>query len=646
MCLTFISTLASAQNGGTASQNVKSGVPHLVKFSGVLKDSSGSLLNDVVGAVFAVYSDQTGGTPLWQETRNVRCSQGRYTIVLGESAVEGIPDDVFASGQPRWLGVRVLVTGEPEQARILLASVPYALKAADADTLGGLPASAFLKAQDVINNSSGDNTPAGGSSRSAVRPLSSSNVTTSGGTVGVIPLFSTATDIENSHITDTSGAIGVKGPLSVQGATSLNGGATASTLNSVLNPMSCAGSSQPSWCSGSDLGAWINSAIQTLPGNGTNPKGCGIIQLPYQSQASFTTTIVKPRCTLIDLNQSTILWVGTAGQAIVVADNYSGGPASLGSIRNGRIFGGTGQTISTSNGIFLGGDPAGVISPSTALATNQTFYDLDVQNFKDDFIVGNNTYVDTWVGGVIALSSEAGIHFKSGTTNTGENFALIGVDFGNNQSHDILVDSNASAEINATGTSFDYAGGDSISSAGSLYFNASSSHFERNVGAKFINCSSSCSVGVANSAMYLKGNAASTDAFGQFAATSRASFVGVDWANFSSTSAISQFFIWNDSSGSLYMLNFRNTLGLALDIVPAYSGSVAPLRFFDSRALIANQVNINQTAIAAPRLGSGADLNIVTQCGLYDVQNAVHGPAVFGAGFFHLQVLCTNDTNY
>lgn len=42
----------------------------------------------------------------------------------------------------RWLGVQV--EGRPEESRILLVAVPYALKAADADTLGGKPASAFV----------------------------------------------------------------------------------------------------------------------------------------------------------------------------------------------------------------------------------------------------------------------------------------------------------------------------------------------------------------------------------------------------------------------------------------------------------------------------------------------------------------------
>src|SRR5713226_581774 len=59
---------------------------------------------------------------------------------------EGLPLELFTSGEPRWLGVRVQLPGEVEQPRVLLVSVPYALKAADAETLGGKPASAFVLA--------------------------------------------------------------------------------------------------------------------------------------------------------------------------------------------------------------------------------------------------------------------------------------------------------------------------------------------------------------------------------------------------------------------------------------------------------------------------------------------------------------------
>jgi hypothetical protein len=605
----IVPTFAIGQSGVPASQNT--GVPRLVKITGTLKDASGNLLDNAVGAIFAVYAEQTGGTPLWQETRNVQCTQGHYTIFLGESTAEGIPGDLFASGQPRWLGVRVLQPGEQEQPRFKLASVPYALKAGDADTLGGLPASAFLRASDVGSTNPSTISPiqtTGISSPSAGRPLISSNVTTSGGTVGTIPLFSTSTDIENSPITDTSGTIGINGPLSVQGAepsslSGVTGGITASSLNNVINPLVCGGPNPPSWCSGSELGAWINAAIQALPGNGQVSHGCGIVQLPAAVGSSpnfalqFSTQIVKPLCTTIDLNQSTIQWTGTVSYAIVVSDAHDA-PAEPGGIKNGRIWGGTGSNISASSGILLGD----ASNAPTNYATNQTFYDLEVQNFTDNFVIGSNAYSDTWVGGLIALSGNAGIHFKgfSGLTNEGENFSFHGTNFGNNEKHDILVDSGALAEINANGTSFDYAGfnpnspacpvasaTDSISSSGILFLNASSSHFERCYGAKFINCSGTCSVAIGDSVMFLSGNVGSTDAFGQFASTSNASFMSVDFDNIGAGSnALQQLFVWSNNTGSLSLTGFRNVLGPSLSSALLYSGS-APSTYFDSRAYAA-----------------------------------------------------------
>ena len=82
---------------------------------------------------------------LWMETQNVTPDKdGRYAVMLGASTSAGLPTDLFASGEARWLGVQA--QGQPEQPRVLLLSVPYALKAADAETLGGKPASAFLQA--------------------------------------------------------------------------------------------------------------------------------------------------------------------------------------------------------------------------------------------------------------------------------------------------------------------------------------------------------------------------------------------------------------------------------------------------------------------------------------------------------------------
>src|ERR1019366_3330003 len=110
-----------------------------------LKDAQGAALSfsTAVGVTFSIYKQQDGGAAVWQETQNVTPdSNGQYSVLLGTTTATGLPDDLFSQQEQRWLGVQV--QGQAEQARVLLVSVPYALKAHDAETLGGLPPSAFM----------------------------------------------------------------------------------------------------------------------------------------------------------------------------------------------------------------------------------------------------------------------------------------------------------------------------------------------------------------------------------------------------------------------------------------------------------------------------------------------------------------------
>jgi hypothetical protein len=132
-----------AQQPAAASANVA--VPPIVNFSGVLTDVHDKPLTGAVGVTFYLYQESQGGAPLWMETQNVRADKaGHYTAALGSTSSQGLPANVFASGEARWLGVQP--QGQEEQPRVLLVSVPYALKALDAQTLGGKPASAFATA--------------------------------------------------------------------------------------------------------------------------------------------------------------------------------------------------------------------------------------------------------------------------------------------------------------------------------------------------------------------------------------------------------------------------------------------------------------------------------------------------------------------
>lgn len=63
----------SQQNPNTAAGSLNSSstsqLPRLVKFNGVLKDVNGNPLSGTVGTTFLLYSEPSGGAPLWLETR-------------------------------------------------------------------------------------------------------------------------------------------------------------------------------------------------------------------------------------------------------------------------------------------------------------------------------------------------------------------------------------------------------------------------------------------------------------------------------------------------------------------------------------------------------------------------------------------------
>jgi hypothetical protein len=163
---------------------------------------------------FLVYKDEQGGEPLWTETQNVALdTHGKYEIYLGASRSSGLPADLFESGEARWLEAQV--TGEPVHPRTLLVSVPYALHAADAATLGGLPASAFMRS----------GTPATSSSAvpDAVTAASASAVTTTGGTNGLVPVFTGPSTIGNSIIYANSTSIGIGLAPSIYGILDVGG---------------------------------------------------------------------------------------------------------------------------------------------------------------------------------------------------------------------------------------------------------------------------------------------------------------------------------------------------------------------------------------------------------------------------------------
>ena len=241
----------TASNSQAASQ-----VPPLIQFSSVATDEGGSSLSGVVNITFSLYAAQRGGEPLWTETQNnVQLdSTGHYSVQLGITKANGVPTTLFTSGEARWLGVRI--AEQTEQARVLLLSVPYALKAGDAATIGGLPPSAFVLAAPASVGSDAANRADTGAAGAS--PTAATDVTTTGGTVNYLPVFTGTSTVLDSVVfqsgTGATAKIGIntatplttldiKGASTVRGILSLpvTGNATA-TAGKNSQPLSLAAS--------------------------------------------------------------------------------------------------------------------------------------------------------------------------------------------------------------------------------------------------------------------------------------------------------------------------------------------------------------------------------------------------------------------
>jgi trimeric autotransporter adhesin len=211
--LGFLGSLSAQQSQAPPSTTV----PHLVRISNTFHPADGQPAAPVEGVTLSIYREEREGAALWQETQNVSVdSEGRYSLLLGTTQNDGLPLELFTAGEPRWLGVRFNRPGEAEQPRTLLTSVPYALRASDAETLGGLPASAYLRDPSASSSSPG----AGTAATSAAALIASANLTpnapkprVTSGSTGYLGMFTNATDLGNSSLYQYGTRIGLNTTL-------------------------------------------------------------------------------------------------------------------------------------------------------------------------------------------------------------------------------------------------------------------------------------------------------------------------------------------------------------------------------------------------------------------------------------------------
>jgi hypothetical protein len=441
----------AARSSGSTQPASGTVVPRLVQFSGTVTDASGKAATGMVAITFSLYTLQDGGTPLWSETQTVALdSQGRYTTFLGAASAEGLPLDLFTSGSARWLGVAPSLPGIGEQPRVLLVGVPYALKAADADTLGGKPASAFVTndngtagpaalgsagAGSVLAPSLGNAAVKGGAATANGKTKTPATNVTGSGTANYVPLWTGSTTLGNSALfqsgsgTAAKVSIGTTSPTNVfqvYGPTPI----LSSGSGAGLEFQDRAGGSSPygEWYStGSVARFWRSDKGDVLGITSNGYMGIGTTSPSVNLQVAGTTSTsnIQVRASNLATSGSSLSYVGADANAgktvtIVGADGLGTGPMKTASgffgTYTNQPAGIVTNNVERMRVTTSGQVGIGTTSPAATLEVNGTAkFDQAVtfaasQTFPNTASLGSNTFVGNQAvtGNVSATGSISG----------------------------------------------------------------------------------------------------------------------------------------------------------------------------------------------------------------------------------------------
>jgi len=450
-------SLVGAQSTNSTPSPV---VPPLVKFTGVLTDVNSKALTGTVGVTFSLYNEAQGGSALWVETQNVTPDKaGHYSVMLGSTTTEGIPASLFANGEARWLGVQA--QGQTEQPRTLLMSVPYALKALDAETIGGKPASSFMLA------------PQAGGTSTAPGKLPPGTITGSG-TADFIPIFTGTTTVGNSKIFQTVGGdvgIGTTTPAAVLDVKGTGDVRDTLTLfpKSTHNALSVHGTA----FAVSDTGKVTFITGQTFPGTGTVTSvgsGAGLTGGPITGSGTLSIATAGVSNAMlqnssITLNANSAGGVTTPGAMTLGSTytiglkacsanqvlEYSGSAWSCVTLATGTI---TGVTAGTD---LTGGGTSGTVTLNLdttkvpQLATNNTFTGIQTVSLSSNNAIVASTAGPGNVGlWGIASATSGGSNGVYGTTSDGSGSGVVGT----NSSGGTGVSGTGGVGVNGNGVNY------------------------------------------------------------------------------------------------------------------------------------------------------------------------------------------------
>ena len=370
-CVAQTSETLNPHYAAPLAASASTAVPALVPFSGLITEPDGKPVSGETAITFLIFKDQEGNEPLFAETQAVTPdASGHYKVQLGATLANGLPADLFSTGEARWLEVQA--AGQPPQPRVLMASVPYALKAADSATLGGLPASAFVLAG---SKAAADLATAAVSAATTT----TSTVTTTGGTAGYVPEFTGASTIADSPVfinganigigtTTPTASLDVNGTALISGALTANGGAT---IGGSLE-LAPTGTATASAGDNSQMLKFYTSAYNSTSKTVLNPR--------FEWQAEVTGNDTASPSATLNLLSST-----TAAGATETGFHFNANGTV--NFAKGQTFPGTGTGNGTITGVTAGtGLIGGGTSGNVGLNVNQS-----VVAFQSDLTNAENT---------------------------------------------------------------------------------------------------------------------------------------------------------------------------------------------------------------------------------------------------------------
>jgi hypothetical protein len=340
----FVCSFLLAPEAVLAQQRtIPATVPRQIQFGGTLRDATGTLRSGAAALTFSLYREQDSRTPVWQETQNVQVDEtGHYTVHLGATEVRGMPLELFTSAASLWLGVQAQEPGSVEQPRVLLVSVPYALKASDADTLGGLPAAAFVTRDSLSAAGGGTGEKLASAMSGNTRAVAAATSNVGGaGTPNYIPIWSDSATLGNSLLYQFGSNIGI-GTTSPVAALQLVSPAAGTPALAV----------QAAGGQAASLQQWLDSGGTTLSsidnnGNAFFPTGNFGVTLPAGAVVSAGQSVTDPAAAQVVGIQAAVSTAPTGGTS---APLYG---AALTSVISGAV-----GTSGQASGLFAQGSSA------------------------------------------------------------------------------------------------------------------------------------------------------------------------------------------------------------------------------------------------------------------------------------------------